>query len=61
MVNQKKKIILNSPNIGLYIPPGIWASETNFSSGSVCLVLTSDKYDEKDYIRDYNDYLKFIK
>jgi mannose-6-phosphate isomerase-like protein (cupin superfamily) len=57
----KKKIILNSPNIGLYIPPGIWASETNFSSGSVCLVLTSDKYDEKDYIRDYNDYLKFIK
>ena len=52
---------LNNPDFGLFIPPGIWASEVNFSSGSTCLVLTSDIYDENDYIRNYNDYLKIFK
>ena len=55
----KKKVFLNKPSLGLYIPPGIWASETNFSKGSVCLVLASHKYDEKDYIRNYSDFIKF--
>ena len=55
----KRQIWLNQPNLGLYIPPGIWASEVNFSSGSVCLVLASDTYDESDYIRKYSDFLKF--
>ncbi|MDC1179844.1 FdtA/QdtA family cupin domain-containing protein [Flavobacteriaceae bacterium] len=50
---------LNQPNKGLHIPPGIWASEVNFSSGSICLVLASDKYDEKDYIRDYQEFLNY--
>ncbi|MDC0909163.1 FdtA/QdtA family cupin domain-containing protein [Flavobacteriales bacterium] len=54
----KKKIMLNQPFRGLHIPPGIWASEINFSSGAICLVLASHKYDEKDYIRDYKEYLK---
>ena len=40
----KKLVQLNTPNIGLHIPPGIWASEVNFSSGSVCLVLASEEY-----------------
>lgn len=53
----KKTVTLNRPFYGLYIPPGIWAHELNFSSGSVCLVLASHKYDEFDYIRDYNGYL----
>ncbi|MGB9748156.1 MAG: WxcM-like domain-containing protein, partial [Bacteroidales bacterium] len=44
---------------GLYIPPGIWAHELNFSSGSVCLVLASNYYDENDYIRDYSEFLCF--
>jgi dTDP-4-dehydrorhamnose 3,5-epimerase-like enzyme len=48
---------LNRPWRGLYIPPMIWASEVNFDPGTVCLVLASDKYKEKDYFRDYNDYL----
>lgn len=48
-----RQIQLNRPNVGLHIPPGIWASEINFSSGSVCLVLASRLYDEADYIRDY--------
>jgi hypothetical protein len=54
----KKLGTLNQPYIGLYIPPGIWASEINFSSGSICVVLASHKFDEEDYIRDYKDYLK---
>lgn len=55
----KKLVTLNQPYKGLHIPPGIWASEINFSSGSICLVLASHKYDEKDYIRDYTKFLKF--
>ena len=53
----KNKIYLNKPNIGLHIPPGIWASEVNFSKGSVCLVLASHNYDENDYIRDYKTFI----
>lgn len=55
----KRQILLNRPDCGLYIPPGIWASEVNFSSGAVCLVLASHVYDEKDYIRNYNEFLTF--
>lgn len=54
-----KTIFMNRPDQGLYIPPSIWASERNFSAGSICLVLTSDKYDELDYIRNYNEFLTF--
>ncbi len=56
---KKKTVSLNRPFYGLYIPPGIWANELNFSSGAVCLVLASQKYNEEDYIRDYNNYLCF--
>lgn len=55
----KRQVLLNRPDIGLHIPPGIWASEINFSSGSICLVLASHEYDESDYLRDYEDFLKF--
>ena len=54
----KKKVILNQPYRGLHIPPGIWASEINFSSGSICLVLASHFYEEKDYIRTYENFKK---
>jgi WxcM-like, C-terminal len=53
----KQVIQLNRPYIGLHIPPMIWASEINFSSGSICLVLASQKYCEPDYIRDYAAFL----
>ena len=56
----KRQVMLNRPNMGLHIPPGIWASEINFSSGSICLVLASHVYDEKDYIRDYNQFLHHV-
>ena len=53
----KKLVTLNQPYKGLYVPAGIWASEVNFSSGSICLVLASHEYDEKDYIRDYQEFI----
>jgi len=56
----KKQVQLNTPNIGLHIPPGIWASEVNFSSGSICLVLASLEYGEEDYLRIYEEFIKFI-
>ncbi len=56
----KRQVFLNRPDIGLYIPPGVWASEVNFSSGAICLVLASHTYNENDYIRNYDDYLKYI-
>jgi len=52
-------IRLRQPYVGLHIPPGIWASEISFSSGAICLVLASHKFSEKDYLRDYNLYLKY--
>jgi RimJ/RimL family protein N-acetyltransferase len=52
----KRQILLNRPDLGLHIPPGIWASEINFSSGSICLVLASHEYNEDDYIRDYEEF-----
>ena len=57
----KRTVQLNRPYYGLHIPPGIWAAEKSFSSGSVCLVMASHKYDKDDYIRDYNDFLNFRK
>ena len=55
--NDNKKFTLNTPNMALHIVPGMWRELNNFSSGSICLVLASNKFDEKDYIRDYNKFL----
>lgn len=57
--NVKRAFTLNRPYQGLLIKPGIWRELDNFSSGSVCLVLASEKYDELDYIRDYDEFLKY--
>ncbi|MBP6754971.1 MAG: WxcM-like domain-containing protein [Bacteroidia bacterium] len=57
----RKTVTLNRPNIALHIVPGLWRELDNFSSGSVCLVLASLKYDESDYIRDYGEFLKIKK
>jgi len=52
---------LNRPFQGLHIPPMIWASEINFSSGAICLVLASHLYDPADYIREYEIFKSEIK
>jgi len=54
----KQKFTLNRPYLALHIVPGLWRELNNFSSGSVCLVLASHAYEEKDYIREYAEYLK---
>lgn len=56
--NTQRLVQLNRPYVGLHIPPMIWASEINFSSGSICLVLASENYDERDYIRNYHEFIK---
>ena len=57
--NVKRSFTLNRPYQGLLIVPGIWRELDDFSSGSVCLVLASEKYDAEDYIRDYDEFLKY--
>ena len=57
----RRRISLNRPNLALHIVPGLWRSLDNFSSGSICMVLASEKYEEEDYMRNYNDFKKFRK
>lgn len=55
----KRSFVLNRPYMGLYVVPGIWRVLEDFSSGSVCLVMASEKYDADDYIRDYDEFQKY--
>jgi len=55
----KKIVRLNRPNYGLLIVPGIWRELFEFSSGSICMVLASHKYDENDYIREYQNFKNY--
>lgn len=57
--NVKRTFVLNRPYQGLYVVPGIWRTLDDFSSGAVCLVLASHGYDEKDYIRDYCEFIEY--
>ena len=52
----KRTVSLNRPYYGLYMPNMIWRELLDFSSGGICLVLASLKYDENDYIRNYDDF-----
>ncbi|EAJ1254688.1 WxcM-like domain-containing protein [Campylobacter lari] len=55
-----QSIILNRPDIGLYIGKNIWREMKNFSYGAKLLVLASEFYDEKEYIRNYEEFLKVV-
>jgi dTDP-4-dehydrorhamnose 3,5-epimerase-like enzyme len=59
--SERKSYFLNRSYYGLYIPKMVWRELENFSSGSVCLVLASEYYDEADYYRDYDEFLKAVK
>jgi dTDP-4-dehydrorhamnose 3,5-epimerase-like enzyme len=56
---EESTVTLNKPNVGLLINPGIWRELKNFSSGSVCLVVASNVYVEDDYIRDFDEFIKY--
>ena len=56
---EKRKFSLNRSYYGLYVPKGIWREMDNFSTNSLALVLSSIPYSMDDYIREYDDFLKF--
>ncbi len=57
---QKQTFLLNHPYHGLIVETGVWRTLNDFSSGSVCLVLAEDLFDEGDYIREYEDFLDYV-
>lgn len=57
---ERKKYLLNHPWQGLLIDTGIWRTLDDFSSGAVCLVLASHRFEEEDYIYDYDKFLKYV-
>lgn len=58
--NQKQTHSLNRSYYGLYVPNGLWREMKNFSTNSVAMVLSSTLYNEKDYIQDYDNYIKWL-
>lgn len=56
---EKKTFHLNHPYQGLLVETGVWRTLDDFSSGAVCLVLASELFEEKDYIRDYDDFIRY--
>ena len=57
---EKRRFHLNRSYYGLYVCPMIWRELDNFSSGSVCMVLASNRYDEADYYRNYDQFLEVL-
>ena len=55
----KRSFFLNRPYQGLYVKPGMWRDLEDFSSGAVCMLLASEKYDYNDYIRSYEDFITY--
>jgi len=56
-----KTFTLNRSYYGVYVPKGLWRTLQNFSTNALCLVLASTAYNEEDYIRNYDDFIKFNK
>jgi hypothetical protein len=57
---EKRVFHMNRSYFGLYICPMMWRELTNFSSGAVCMVLASERYDESDYYRSYEDFMRDV-
>lgn len=58
---RQKSVMLNRPNRGLLIQPGIWSRQQEFSSGGICLVLASKRFEDDEYLKDYQDFLNYRK
>jgi acetyltransferase-like isoleucine patch superfamily enzyme/dTDP-4-dehydrorhamnose 3,5-epimerase-like enzyme len=54
---RRQELLLDSPGLGIHIPPMVWATQYKYTSDAVLMVLASDVYDPKDYIRDYDEFL----
>lgn len=57
---ETRTVTLNKPNKGLLITSNIWRELENFSSGAVCMVMASEIFDESDYIRDFDEFEKYV-
>lgn len=57
--NDRQTFLLNHPYQGLLVETGVWRTLDDFSSGAVCMVLASELYEEEDYIREYDGFLKY--
>ncbi|HAT03317.1 MAG TPA: fatty-acid oxidation protein subunit alpha [Candidatus Magasanikbacteria bacterium] len=57
----KQEIVMDDPTVGVYLGPELWHTMTNFKNNCIMLVLASDWYNESDYIRDYEEFLQYIK
>lgn len=58
---EQEEVTLDDPSEGLYVSNNMWREMYNFSPDAVLLVLASDYYDESDYIRDYNEFLRLVR
>lgn len=58
---RSESVVLDSPSVGLHVPPLLWAAERAFSTGAVLGVLASHGYDNADYIRDFDDYQSLMR
>ena len=59
--SERETHYLNHPYEGLYVGTGIWRTLEDFSTGSVCLVLASEHFSEEDYIRDYDEFMQYVR
>ena len=60
-IKEKKVVVLDKPYEGLYVSNNMWREMYDFSKDAVLMVLASQLYDENDYIRDYDEFLRFVK
>jgi len=54
---EREDVLLDGPQVGVYVPPMVWSTQHRFAEGAILLVLASDPYDHADYIRSYDDFL----
>ena len=57
---RRQEILRNRDSLGLYLPPKIWAAQFDYSADAALLVLASHAYDPRDYIRDYDEFLRAV-
>ena len=57
----RQEFVLDSPTIGVYLPPMVWGIQYKYSPDAVLLVLASDKYNPESYVRDYSEFLTLVR